>query len=291
MEGKVSLSRTKAEDRPYFGSYGVIAQLIGIPHNVSLDDLKNYSTENSAHVNWAGPNPGLENPYYVQDQRHNSDERWRAFGYYNAKINFTDWLHFSAKYAFDYYRTRVQSTDLSNGIGKTIENITDDRMSRSEENFFESNAEFILAGDNRIGENFRIGYTVGANFMYQKFETLSAETKDMVNKNQWIFNAANILNSAAEDGHERATNSVFASAQLAWKEYLSMDLTARNDWSSTLPSSNRSFFYPSANLSFIITDFLRSLDKTLPSWLTFAKVRLSAAQVGKDTEPYNLYNT
>ena len=44
MEGKVSLSRTKAEDRPYFGSYGVIAQLIGIPHNVSLDDLKNYST-------------------------------------------------------------------------------------------------------------------------------------------------------------------------------------------------------------------------------------------------------
>ena len=66
-----------------------------------------------------------------------------------------------------------------------------------------------------------------------RFETLSAETKDMVNKNQWIFNAANILNSAAEDGHERAANSVFASAQLAWKEYLSMDLTARNDWSST----------------------------------------------------------
>ena len=291
MEGKVSLSRTKAEDRPYFGSYGVIAQLIGIPHNVSLDDLRKYSTESSAHVNWAGPNPGLENPYYVQDQRHNSDERWRAFGYYNAKINFTDWLHFSAKYAFDYYRTRVENTDLSNGISKALADITDDRMGRNEENFFESNAEFILAGDNRIGENFRIGYTVGANFMYQKFETLSAETKNMVNKNQWIFNAANILNSASVDGHERSTNSAFASAQLAWKEYLSMDLTARNDWSSTLPSSNRSFFYPSANLSFIVTDFLRSLDKTLPSWLTFAKVRLSAAQVGKDTEPYNLYNT
>ena len=95
-------------------------------------------------------------------------------------------------------------------------------MSRSEENFFESNAEFILAGDNRIRENFRIGYTEGANFVYHKFETLSAETKDMVNKNQWIFNAADILNSAAEAGHERATNSVFASAQLAWKEYLSI---------------------------------------------------------------------
>ena len=47
------------------------------------------------------------NPYYVLNQRHNSDERWRAFGYYGAKINFTDWLHLSAKYAFDYYRRCV----------------------------------------------------------------------------------------------------------------------------------------------------------------------------------------
>lgn len=291
MEGKVSLSRTKAEDRPYFGSYGVVAQLMGIPNNILLDDLKNYSTNESAHVNWSGPTPGLENPYYVQNQRHNSDERWRAFGYYNAKINITDWLHFSGKYAFDYYRTRVESTDLSNGIGKTIANITDDGMNRSEENFFESNAEFILSGDNSIGENFRIGYTAGANFMYQKFETLAASTKDMINKNQWVFNAANILNSASNTGYERSTNSIFASLQLSWKEYLALDLTARNDWSSTLPAENRSFFYPSANLSFVVSDFLRSLDKTLPSWLTFAKVRLSAAQVGKDTEPYNLYNT
>lgn len=291
MEGKISLSRTKAEDRPYFGSYGVVAQLMGIPNNILLDDLKNYSTDESAHVNWSGPTPGLENPYYVQNQRHNSDERWRAFGYYNAKINITDWLRFSGKYAFDYYRTRVESTDLSNGIGKTIANITDDGMNRSEENFFESNAEFILSGDNSIGENFRIGYTAGANFMYQKFETLAASTKDMINKNQWVFNAANILNSASNTGYERSTNSIFASLQLSWKEYLALDLTARNDWSSTLPAENRSFFYPSANLSFVVSDFLRSLDKTLPSWLTFAKVRLSAAQVGKDTEPYNLYNT
>lgn len=291
MEGKISLSRTKAEDRPYFGSYGVVAQLMGIPNNILLDDLKNYSTDESAHVNWSGPTPGLENPYYVQNQRHNSDERWRAFGYYNAKINITDWLRFSGKYAFDYYRTRVESTDLSNGIGKTIANITDDGMNRSEENFFESNAEFILSGNNSIGENFRIGYTAGANFMYQKFETLAASTKDMINKNQWVFNAANILNSASNTGYERSTNSIFASLQLSWKEYLALDLTARNDWSSTLPAENRSFFYPSANLSFVVSDFLRSLDKTLPSWLTFAKVRLSAAQVGKDTEPYNLYNT
>ena len=145
-------------------------------------------------------------------------------------------------------------------------------------------------GHKQLTDNFRLGFTAGANFMYQKFETLGAGVRDMLNKNMWMLNAANILNTAKESGYERAMNSVFGSAQLAWKEYLSLDLTARNDWSSTLPKQNNSFFYPSANLSFVISDFVRSLDKTLPDWMTFAKLRLSAAQVGKDTNPYQLYN-
>ena len=63
-------------------------------------------------------------------QRQNSDERWRAFGYYSMKINFTDWLHLSAKYAFDYYRTRVQSTNAGDGINGEANTsmITNDSM-------------------------------------------------------------------------------------------------------------------------------------------------------------------
>ncbi len=293
MDGKISLSRTKAEDRPQYGTYGAINQLMGIPHNVRLDDLKQYSDEDHVHVNWFGPSAGIRNPYYVLNQRHNSDERWRAFGYYNAKINFTDWLHFSAKYAFDYYRTRIEDTNAGDGINgeSSLALITNDEMNRSEENFFESNAEFMLMSDKQITDNFRLGVNVGANFMYQKYETLNAGVGNMLIKGNWMFNAANLLRTAGENGYERAMNSVFGSAQLAWKEYLALDVTARNDWSSTLPKQNNSFFYPSANLSFVISDFVRSLDKELPSWLTFAKLRLSAAQVGKDTEPYQLYNT
>lgn len=85
MDGKLSLSRTKATDRPEYGNYGAINQLMGIPNNIRLDDLKQYSDEDHVHVNWHGPSAGVRNPYYVLHQRHNSDERWRAFGYYNAK--------------------------------------------------------------------------------------------------------------------------------------------------------------------------------------------------------------
>ena len=62
MDGKISLSRTKAEDRPYFGTYGAIAQLMGIPNNIRLNDLKQYSTDGNAHVNWTGPTAGIRNP-------------------------------------------------------------------------------------------------------------------------------------------------------------------------------------------------------------------------------------
>lgn len=120
---------------------------------------------------------------------------------------------------------------------------------------------------------------------------LGASTKNMLEKDNWIFNTGYQLTSASENGHERSMYSVFGSLQLAFREYLSLDLTARNDWSSTLPKDNRSFFYPSASLSYIFSDFMRSIEHPLPAWVTFAKTRLSFAQVGKDPNPYNLYNT
>ena len=78
---------------------------------------------------------------------------------------------------------------------------------------------------------------------------------------------------------------------MAWKEYLSLDLTARNDWSSTLPSGNNSFFYPSANLSFVVSDFLRSIRQTVAKLGDICQGTFVCRTVGKDTSPYQLYNT
>ena len=296
-EGKVSVSNTKAENRPYTGLLGEVGQLLMIPGNVRLSDLKDYSNEVRPHVNWYGPDMTYSNPYFVRHRLQNSDERWRAFGFYGLTITFHDWMHFQAKYAFDYYRTRIEETDLglainaiSNGTTTWQEHMIDDSMNRSEINHFEQNISATFIGDKSINDNWRIGFTAGGNIMYQKYELFGASVQNMLSKDIWIFNTGNKLTSATNDGHNRAMYSVFASAQMAFKEFLSLDLTARNDWSSTLPSKHNSFFYPSVNLGFVISDFARSVGSGLPAWITFAKVRLSAAQVGKDPDPYNLYN-
>lgn len=297
LDGKISLSRMKAENRPMTGLGGEVAQLLLIPGNIRLSDLQHFTTDTRLHQSWFGPNQQYSNPYYVRHQYQNSDERWRAFGYYAANLNLADWLKFSAKYAFDYYRTRLQSSNLSLGdqaISSSSqhwsEKVTTDNMQRGEENHFEHNISFIFMGDHQLSSAFRLGYTAGTNIMYLQHETLNAGVENMLDKDNWLFNTGARLSSANENGHQRAMYSAFGSLQLAYQEYLSLDLTARNDWSSTLPKQHNSFFYPSASISYVFSDFMRSIKQPLPSWITFAKMRLSAAQVGKDPMPYNLYN-
>lgn len=299
LDGKISLSHMKACNRPLLGLNGEVAQLLLIPGNVSLRSLEeNQSSETQIHRNWFGPNQHYSNPYYVRHRYKNSDERWRAFGYYGANINFLDNLKLNAKYSFDYYRTRLQTSDLSladqaitTGTSTWQEKITTDGMQRGEENHFEHNIQMLLLGNNQLTPKLRVDYSLGGNVMYQKYELFQGGVQNMLNKDVWVYNTGGKLVSGGDNGFNRAMYSVFASAQLAYSEYLSLDLTARNDWSSTLPKGQNSFFYPSASVSFMFSDFMKSIDKPLPSWVTFAKIRTSLAQVGKDPSPYNLYNT
>lgn len=299
LDGKISLSHMKACNRPLLGLNGEVAQLLLIPGNVSLRSLEeNQSSETQIHRNWFGPNQHYSNPYYVRHRYKNSDERWRAFGYYGANINLLDNLKLNAKYSFDYYRTRLQTSDLSladqaisTGTSTWQEKITTDGMQRGEENHFEHNIQMLLLGNNQLTPKLRVDYSLGGNVMYQKYELFQGGVQNMLNKDVWVYNTGGKLVSGGDNGFNRAMYSVFASAQLAYSEFLSLDLTARNDWSSTLPKGQNSFFYPSASISFMFSDFMKSIDKPLPSWVTFAKIRTSLAQVGKDPSPYNLYNT
>ncbi len=75
--------------------------------------------------------------------------------------------------------------------------------------------------------------------------------------------------------------SAYGDLTLGWSNYLFLNVTGRNEWSSTLASGNNSFFYPSASLSYVFSDHI-----VLPGWFNFGKARVSVAEVGKDTDPY-----
>jgi hypothetical protein len=144
--------------------------------------------------------------------------------------------------------------------------------------------------DNLFGK-FGGAATLGGNLMAQKFSSIGANSGELVVPNLFSLNNGVSSPTVSEGFTERRINSIYGSVQFNYDGYLFIDATFRNDWSSTLSKTNRSFFYPSVSLSYVYTDMFNKMGTNLPAWLTYGKLRASYARVGNDLPPYQLYNT
>ncbi|MCD8540936.1 MAG: SusC/RagA family TonB-linked outer membrane protein [Leadbetterella sp.] len=148
--------------------------------------------------------------------------------------------------------------------------------------FFESNTDALLTYKDLFGDISFSG-SLGGNLMQGESKQNNAVVRGLMLPG--VYKLSNALEQALADNNliRRKTNSVFGLVNLGWKDQIFVDITGRNDWSSTLPKANNSYFYPSVSSSFILSDLFR-----LPSAISFAKARLSWAQVGTDTDPYRI---
>ena len=155
--------------------------------------------------------------------------------------------------------------------------------------FDEFNYEFLATTNNRWGDHSLVA-NAGANYMRRNRRVSDIQTSGGLAIPEYysLKNAASIVVNPATGLYKKAISSIYGSFSYGWKSMLYLDGTLRNDWSSTLPEDNNSFLYPSITSSFILTE-LPTLKEQ--SWLSFAKVRLGWAQVGNDTDPYQLYKT
>ncbi len=154
---------------------------------------------------------------------------------------------------------------------------------------YENNTDVLLTYRNQLSNSFNLSVSVGANRMDNKYKMQQAYVKDLITPG--VYKLSNGVAAPITTFTERnkRVNSVYGTATLSYANKIFLDVTGRNDWSSTLPSGNNSFFYPSVSTSFILSDLFR-----LPEQISFAKLRASWAQVGNDTDPYKTakyYNT
>ncbi|UYW01006.1 SusC/RagA family TonB-linked outer membrane protein [Flavobacterium agricola] len=145
----------------------------------------------------------------------------------------------------------------------------------------EINSDFLLTYTSKKDQDFQYNFSVGGNTMTNNFYRLDASANGLSVPDVYkLSNAANGILTNSADRHKKV-NSLYALGSFSYRNLVFLDLTARNDWSSTLPAHNNSYFYPSANLSTIVSDLF-----VLPSFIDFAKWRVSIAEVGKDSDPY-----
>ena len=221
----------------------------------------------------------FDNPYFILLENRNSFQRDRVFGNISAAYQFTDKLSLSLRSGMDYAQERRQfrrafsSNRFKNGA-----------YAENDVFYRENNTDLLLNYQSQFG-NLSFDLSVGANRMDQTASTTQLQTTALAQPGVFkLSNAATPLEVFEQEARKRI-NSTYGWLKLGYRDLLFLDLTGRNDWSSALATpfsdANTSFFYPSASLSFLASKVLN-----LPSVISFAKLRMSAAQVGNDTDPY-----
>lgn len=150
--------------------------------------------------------------------------------------------------------------------------------------FMESNTDALLSYNTALDEDFSVRVSAGANLMkYHSKEDVGVARGLTL---PGIYKLSNAMTNALAENYliEKEIQSVFGMVNLSWQDRIFVDLTARNDWTSTLPSDNRSYFYPSVSSSFVLSELM-----PMPEEISFAKLRVSWASVGTDTDPYRIY--
>lgn len=225
------------------------------------------------------------NPYWVLAEQFQNIRRDRIFGNISAKYNILPWLFVQGRIGQDYWSRDQEYNNFPTGHGSLAAapaGFVNGLFTQESRRFRETNVDVLLSGTRKFGD-FGIDFNVGGNQMYRRSDLNSVQVQDFVVRGLYT-----VMNGRVKDPiynlSERAVNSIYGSSEFSYKDFLYVNVTARNDWFSTLSKENRSILYPSVSGSFV---FSQAFEK-MPSWLNFGKLRLAYAEVGSDTDvnPY-----
>lgn len=279
------VNRPRLSDSPGNANYSVyqLAPNVGVeslrcpPEDDNCTDLGTDVDGSELHRGLFG-NIYQQNPYWAAHQYTNQDEDFRALGFVSLSYRFAEGINLRGRFGGDTYDTRRTGITPWGTAYQPL-------GSQSENNFrvTEINTDFLLTVDRNLTSSVGLQATAGGNILYRQNETLSLSGGGGFSVPGLEVVTNQNTRSHGYGKNEKQINSLYGSAELAYNDFVYFTLTARNDWSSTLPAENNSYFYPSISGSLVLSDAI-----DLPDWVSFAKLRASWAEVGGDTSPYQL---
>jgi TonB-linked SusC/RagA family outer membrane protein len=280
ITGKATYTNKRSDNVPSAGYNNQTLMYflaIGTAPNIDHNWFKPYWQPGLVGVQQKNPfNPGPDNPYIDLYEDLNKINKNGFIGTASADYEFSKKLNLMFRTSLDM-SNEFRSQQRPYSITKYP------KGSYREQNVFnyESNTDVLLTYKDKVGEKIDFSFNAGANAMKQDYNFAGIYADQLAQPG--VYQLSNSLDPAVADPQrsEKAINSVYAATQWSYNNAIFLDLTGRNDWSSTLPYGHNSFFYPSVSTSFSLGDIF-----ALPKQISFAKLRLSYAQVGNDTRPY-----
>lgn len=285
-DAKVTYLLQDIYNKPGVGGDGLVAaNLYRIPRSVNLDEYKSYKTVVGAVEKpyyWTSSDPVYTNPYWTVYNGHHNEDRSRVTGLVSLKYKLTNWLNIQGRVSNDSYNDFITQSYANNTPNYARK--AGGYYSEETDYINERNIDLLISGANNITRDLKVTYNVGASDLVRGLRVRQNIANGLNINNKYDLRFATAL-TATTSNSNRELQSVYGTAQFSYKDYLYLDLTARNDWSSTLPSPY-SYFYPSVGVTSILSDMVR-----MPNWVSLAKVRASYAQVGNDADPYMINQT
>lgn len=223
-----------------------------------------------------------DNPYFGAYENLNGLKKARWIGNVSLTYQFTPELSLLLRTGLDQSNER-RDTRRSAGTNSFQQGM----YSLDKLFFMERNSDFLLSYDKELNSDWKIKVSAGGNQMRQLQESFTNTAGQLSIPGLYNLGNSAIPLVGTQFDSKYAINSLYGYGQVAYKNAIFLDVTARNDWSSSLPAANNSYFYPSVSLSGVFSDFLKLPAK---SALSYGKVRMSWARVGNDTRPYRLRN-
>jgi TonB-linked SusC/RagA family outer membrane protein len=285
VSGNVNYSNEYRKNPPNIAEQDYSPVIIyNMANSMPLDLLEKYSTDaNGNEVVWSRFT-NRTNPYFAL-KRFDNIRNDRIFGNLTARYNFTNWLFLQGRVGQDYY-SREQDYNLPTGTQRqpaAPAGFVNGQYVQDDRNVRELNTDFLLGANKTFGV-IGVNVNLGGNQMYRRISRHNVFVQDFYTRGLYTIGNGR-AKDATYDFSERQVNSLYASAEVSFKDYLFLNGTVRNDWFSTLSPANRSILYPSITASFV---FSQAFATSLPTWINFGKVRAAYAEVGSDTDvsPY-----
>lgn len=289
VDAKLQYINSLANNRPQGGSRDANAfyTVFNLPTTIDIRDFSNPLKDEYGNMTWW--NRSGVNPYWLKEYNPNKDSRNRFLMNGSLKYKITEWLDAEIRAGSDMYFTE---RDDKLYAGSTI-NDGDSRYTMGEQKFYENNFSFLISGHkDHIFGNWGGNFSFGGNLMERKSTGVEVSMGKLTAPDLFsLNNGPKDQLGITEFYSHKKINSLYGTLGINYDGWAFLDATFRNDWSSALSKKNRSFFYPSVSVSWVISDMVNKIGKTMPEWFTYAKVRASFAQVGNDMDPYQLYDT
>ena len=255
-----------------------------MPRNVDINAMRNYWQPGFEGIRQFQYNYGENhnNPFFLQYEDTKGQDKNHLYGNIALEYAFTDKLKLKVRTAEDHYddfrpmRWAVSTVDYENGRYEEV-NIK----------YEERNTDFLLTyNDAFAGGDVNYNVSIGGNQFDQSGNNSSTAAPALLVPG--VYNLGNTASplTAYSNSFRKRINSLYAMASFDYKKLVYLDLTARNDWSSTLPENNNSYFYPSVGINTDLKQLFKAGDA-----LSQAQLRFSWAQVGNDAGPYQINNT